>query len=101
MPISEFDYFNHEQWMINQIYSDEVAATPDSVFIPLWNTLAKHQRFTWTAKVNGSPVTLRSQDGIHPSGWGYAVEATYVIDQMKSVYHVNLHLGSPAYITGY
>ena len=101
MPISELDYFNHEQLLINQIYSREVAASTDSVFIPLWNALSKHQRFTWTARVNGSPVTLRSQDGIHPSGWGYAVEATYVINQMKTIYHVNLELSGPAYITGY
>jgi len=101
MPISEQYLYNQEQLVINQIYSHEVASSTDAAFIPLWNVLAKHGQFTWTARVNGYPETLRSQDGIHPSPWGYYVEATYVINQMKTIYHVNLELSSPAYITGF
>ena len=101
MPISSMDYFNHLQLIISDIYSHEVAASTNSVYIPLWTTMSKRQRFTWTARVNGAAVTLHGHDGIHPSGWGYAVEATYVINQMKLIYRTNLVLSAPAYITGY
>lgn len=101
MPVSLPYEYDLRQLVINSIYAHEVSRATNAVFIPLWNVLAKHGNFTWTARVNGGAVTLRSQDGIHPSGWGYAVEATYVINQMRSIYQVNLRMSSPAYITGY
>ena len=101
MPVSGSGIYNQRQLIINQIYAHAVANATNAAFIPLWNVLSRNGLFTPTARVNGNLVTVRSPDRIHPSGWGYAVEATYIINQMKSLYRVDLILSGRAYITGF
>jgi hypothetical protein len=51
--------------------------------------------------VNGNPENLREPDGIHYSFTGEDVIATYVIDEIASIFHVQLAPTNPAVITGW
>lgn len=51
------------------------------------------------AVVNGKYAQLRGKDGIHFSGMGQNVIATYVINSIIRTYHVNIKVNNPQYIT--
>ena len=44
-------------------------------------------------------AVIRAPDGIHFSAIGGDVFATFVVDEIESIYHVRLHLDRPAFIT--
>lgn len=51
------------------------------------------------AIVNGKYAQIRGKDGIHFSGMGQEILATFVINNIIKTYHVNIKVNNPRYIT--
>jgi hypothetical protein len=52
-----------------------------------------------TANVNGKPMVIRGDDGIHFSSMGQNVIATYVINAINKIYNVKLTSSNARYLT--
>jgi hypothetical protein len=87
--------------ILNSLYQQGVRADPNAVFVSTWQLFSDRGAFQAGADVNGIPGNLREPDGIHYSFTGEDVIGTYVIDEMASIFHVQLAPTNPAVITGW
>ena len=86
--------------ILNSLFRSVTASVPGVTFLPTWSLLASASgAYQNAAKVNRVSAVLRASDGIHFSVIGEDVLATYVINEMASIYHVKLRPGEPAYLT--
>jgi len=88
MPIMAPNGYRQGIQVINSLF-EKVALTKANVaFLPTWDLMANAKgQFEFSARVNGVVQVLRSADGIHPTSIGQNVIATYVIQQIRAIYH--------------
>jgi lysophospholipase L1-like esterase len=102
MPIMEDPGYSQGMKILNALYQQAVVSSPDAVFLPTWQLFANPEStYQAAADVNGTPQNLREPDGIHYALAGEDVIATYVVDEIASIFHVQLAPASPATITGW
>jgi hypothetical protein len=78
-----------------------VRADPNAIFVSTWQLFSEQGSYQAVADVNGISENLREPDGIHYSFTGEDVIATYVIDEIASIFHVQLAPTNPAVITAW
>jgi hypothetical protein len=100
MPVCQAYYYNLKMMLLDHLYAQVASTASNDTFLATTTLLANaNGGFRLTAYVNGQAVDLRSVDGIHMSSYGYAVVATYVVQQLAEHLHVLVHPAAPAFIT--
>jgi hypothetical protein len=99
MPVMEDPDYSQGMEVLNSLYQQGVRSDPNAAFVSTWQLFSEQGAYQAAADVNGVPETLREPDGIHYSFTGEDVIATYVIDQIASIFHVKLAPTNPAVIT--
>jgi len=100
MPDMEDPAYSQGMEMLNSMYQQEVRGDPHAAFISTRQLFSDPKgTYKATADVNRSPETLREPDGIHFSFAGESVIATYVTEEIASIFHVQLAPSNPAVIT--
>ena len=86
---------------LNTLYQSVAATVPGVTYLPTWNVFANAKgQYQNAAPVNHVRTLLREADGIHFSYVGENVFATFVANEIASIYHVRLVPSRPALITG-
>ncbi len=102
IPIMQDPGYSQGVKILNTLYQQVAGSTPDAVFVPTWQVFADPEgAYQAAAVVNGTPERLREPDGIHYSFVGENVTATYVIDEIASLFHVQLAPRDPSLITAW
>jgi uncharacterized protein len=99
MPVMEDPDYSQGMEILNSLYQQGVRADPHAAFVSTWQLFSEHGAYQAGAAVNGVAQNLREPDGIHYSFTGEDVIATYVIDEIASIFHVQLAPTNPAMIT--
>ena len=99
MPVMEDPDYSYGMEILNSLYQQGVRADPNAAFVTTWQLFSGQGAYQAVADVNGIPENLREPDGIHYSFTGEDVIATYVIDEIASIFHVQLAPTTPAVIT--
>jgi len=87
--------------VLNTLYQSVAATVPGVTYLPTWNVFANAKgQYQNAAPVNRVRTLLREADGIHFSYVGENVFATYVTNEIATIYHVRLVPSQPAFITG-
>lgn len=85
---------------LNLLYRSLAATVPGVTYLPSWDLFANAQgQYQSAAPVNHVRSVLRAPDGIHLSYVGENVFATFVTNQIATIYHVRLKPSQPASIT--
>jgi hypothetical protein len=88
MPIMNPNGYRQGIQVINSLFQKVALTKANVTFLPTWNFMANAKgQFQFSARVNGVVQVLRSSDGIHPTSIGQNVIATYVIQQIRAIYH--------------
>ena len=102
MPIMQPSAYSQGMQVIDDLFQQAVGAEPNATFIPTWSLFSNPAgAFQSNAAVNGRGTTLRQADGIHYSCAGEAVVATYVLEAIATLYHVQLAPSKPAVVTSW
>jgi hypothetical protein len=101
MPVMEDPVYSQGMETLNSLYQQGVRADPDATFVSTWQLFSELGAYQAVADVDGVPENLREPDGIHYSFTGEDVIATYVIDEIASIFHVQLAPTNPAVITAW
>ena len=92
--------FNAGVTVLNSLYQGVAHSVPGVTYLSTWGLFINHRgHFRASAPVNHANAVIRAPDGIHFSAIGGDVFATFVVDEIESIYHVTLHLDRPAFIT--
>lgn len=85
---------------INVLFRTVATSVPGVTFLPSWKVFADAKgHFQYGASVNHVLSAIRSPDGIHFTVVGENVFATFVAQQIASIYHTVIKLDQPAFIT--
>ncbi|MDH2904237.1 MAG: DUF459 domain-containing protein [Actinomycetota bacterium] len=85
---------------LNSLYQRVARAVPGVTYLSTWSLFTNARgRYRASAPVNRANAVLRAPDGIHFSTIGGDVFASFVANEIASIYHVTLHLDQPAFIT--
>ena len=88
MPVMNPNGYRQGIQVINSLFQKVALTKANVTFLPTWNLMANAKgQFQFSARVNGVVQVLRSPDGIHPTSIGQNVIATYVIQQIRAIYH--------------
>jgi hypothetical protein len=101
MPVMEDPDYSQGMEILNSLYQQGARADPNATFVSTWQLFSERGAYQAVADVNGIPENLREPDGIHYSFTGEDVIGTYLIDEMASIFHVQLAPTNPAVITGW
>jgi hypothetical protein len=102
MPVMEDPDYSQGMEILNSLYQQGVRDHPNAAFVSTWQLFSDPEgAYQAVADVNGIPENLREPDGIHYSLTGEDVIATYVIDEIASIFHVQLAPTNPAVITNW
>jgi len=101
MPVMEDPDYSQGMEILNSLYQQGARADPHAAFVSTWQLYSEQGTYQAVADVNGIPEDLREPDGIHYSFTGEDVIATYVIDEIASIFHVQLAPANSAVITGW
>lgn len=86
---------------LNSLYQTVAMTVPGVTYLPSWDEFENAQgHYENAAPVNRVSAQLRASDGIHFSYIGENVFATFVANEIASIYHVHLSPSQPALITG-
>jgi hypothetical protein len=100
LPVMEPTTYREGVEELNSLYRSVALTVPGVTYLPSWDVLANPQgQYQNAASVNGVRTVLRSTDGIHLSYVGENVMATYVAEELASIYHVRLRPSQPEQIT--
>ncbi len=92
--------FNAGVTVLNSLYQRVAHTVPGVTYLSTWGLFTNHRgHYRASAPVNHAKAVIRAPDGIHFSAIGGDVFATFVVDEIESIYHVRLHLDRPAFIT--
>ena len=95
MPIMYPNGYRQGMQIINSLFAHVATTIPGVTFLPTWRFFASRDgQFRFNASVNGKLQAIRTPDGIHPTAVGQGVLATYIVDELRSVYHLRV---TPAY----
>jgi hypothetical protein len=99
LPVTQPPLYNRGAAQLNTIYQSVAATVPGVTFLPSWDEFANPQgQYESSAVVNHVSSVLRASDGIHFSYVGENVFATFVANEIASVYQVRVTLDEPALI---
>lgn len=85
---------------LNSLYQSVAHRVPGVTYLSSWKLFSTARgQYRESAPVNHANAVLRSPDGIHFSTIGGDVFASFVANEIASIYHVIIHLDLPAYIT--
>lgn len=88
MPIMNPNGYRQGIQVINSLFQKVALTKANVTFLPTWDFMANAKgQFQFSARVNGVVQVLRSSDGIHPTSIGQNVIATYVVQQIRAIYH--------------
>ncbi|HEY5120479.1 MAG TPA: DUF459 domain-containing protein [Acidimicrobiales bacterium] len=88
MPIMNPNGYRQGIQVINSLFQKVALTKANVTFLSTWNFMANAKgQFQFSARVNGVVQVLRSADGIHPTSIGQNVIATYVVQQIRAIYH--------------
>jgi hypothetical protein len=88
LPIMNPNGYRQGIQVINSLFQKVALTKANVTFLPTWNFMANAKgQFQFSARVNGVAQVLRQPDGIHPTSIGQNVIATYVIQQIRAIYH--------------
>jgi len=100
LPVMAPNIYREGVAELNSLYRTVATTVPGVTFLPSWSLFANAQgAFESAALVNHVRTLLRSPDGIHLSYVGENVFATFVTDEIASIYHVALRPSQPMSIT--
>jgi len=100
LPIMEPNIYREGAKTLNSLYRSMATTVPGVTYLPSWALFANTSgQFEMAASVNHVRTVLRSTDGIHLSYVGENVFATFVANEMATIYHVTLNPSQPASIT--
>ncbi len=86
--------------VLNSLYQRVARTVPGVTYLSTWDLFTNRRgHYRASAPVNHAKAVIRAPDGIHFSAIGGDVFATFVVDEIESIYHVTLHLDRPAFIT--
>ena len=90
MPIMKSATFSSSMAKLNDIYRVQAAQCPGVSYFSSWDLFTDAAgRYVKTARVGGTPVTLRTPDGVHITfgngGGGADVLATAVVDALPAL----------------
>lgn len=92
--------FNAGVLTLNSLYQGVARSVPGVTYLSTWGLFSDRRgHYRASAPVNHANAVIRAPDGIHFSAIGGDVFATFVVDEIESIYHVRLHLDRPAFIT--
>jgi hypothetical protein len=88
LPIMNPNGYRQGIQVINSLFQKVALTKANVTFLSTWNFMANAKgQFQFSARVNGVVQVLRSADGIHPTSIGQNVIATYVVQQIRAIYH--------------
>jgi hypothetical protein len=97
LPVMQPPLYNRGAAQLNTIYRSVATTVPGVTFLPSWGEFANAQgQYESSAVVNHVSSVLRASDGIHFSYEGENVFATYVANEIASIYHVRVTPSQPA-----
>lgn len=100
MPVMRPAVYDRGMEQLDTDFQAAIAGLPAARFLSTWALFAGPSgQYQANAVVNGSQTGLRESDGIHLSLVGENVVATYVLQQMATIYGVRLAPTAPATIT--
>lgn len=100
MPIMKPYNYAQGITIIDQQFALAAPLVPGATYLPTRAfTADANGAYREGAQVNGTYAQIRGKDGIHFSGMGQEVIATYVINTIVRTYHVNIKVNNPRYIT--
>ena len=88
MPIMQSPSLNDAVKEVDAIYERQAATHPHVTYLSSWNlfTTPSGQFNAGTALVDGSPMTLRTPDGVHLASGGADLLALAVVKEMRQLY---------------
>jgi len=100
LPVMKPNIYNEGVVALNSLYRSVANTVPGVTYLPSWSLFANTQgQFEMAAPVNHVRTLLRASDGIHLSYVGENVFATFVANEIATIYHVELHPSQPDNIT--
>ena len=90
LPIMGPYGYNLGAQYLNALYQRVVPTFPGATFIPTYSLFAVRGAFSPTLPLNGANQIARSPDGIHLSVAGENYLATYIVSQLRALFHVRL-----------
>lgn len=100
MPIMDPNGYRQGMQIINSLFARVATTIPGVTFLPTWQFFASHNgQFRFNASVNGKLQAIRTPDGIHPTAVGQGVLATYIIKELRSLYHLRVTPAFPMNFT--
>jgi hypothetical protein len=101
LPVMRPASYAKAMLQLNDIYESVATSETGVSFIATKNYFSDAKgKFRAWASINGKRSKIRGDDGIHFAQAGQPVLGTYVIDQLKTIYHVKIPAKSPKRITG-
>lgn len=101
LPIMRLTRYGKGMATLNSLYAEALPAVEGATFVPTWDFFADaNGDYRDYAQVNGKRTKMRGSDGIHFSTIGQGVLATYVIKQLRAIYHVDFKARATKRITG-
>jgi hypothetical protein len=77
---------------VNALAQQLANSTPGASYVPSWSLLAgPNGQFVQYKQVDGSIQQIRYSDGVHLAPAGWDLLASYLLDPMAHLWHVNLH----------
>jgi uncharacterized protein len=100
LPVMQPNIYNRGTAELNAVYRSVAVTVPGVTYLPSWYEFANAEgQYESSALVNGTPAALREADGIHFSYVGENVLATFVTNEIASLYGVRLAPLQPAIVT--
>jgi len=100
LPVMAPNIYNEGVVTLNSLYRSVAATVPGVTYLPSWALFTNSRGlFERAGLVNHVPTVLRAPDGIHLSYVGENVFATFVADEIATIFHVALRPSQPDIIT--
>ena len=100
LPVMAPNVYSEGVVTLNSLYRSVATTVPGVTYLPSWALFANPRgQFERIAPVNKVRTVLRASDGIHLSYVGEDVFATFVTNEIATIYHVALRPSQPDTIT--
>ncbi|MHB8380352.1 MAG: DUF459 domain-containing protein [Acidimicrobiales bacterium] len=100
LPVMAPNIYDEGVITLNSLFRSVAATVPGVTYLPSWALFTNSRgQFEMSGSVNHVRTVLRAPDGIHLSYVGENVFATFVADEVATIYHVKLRPSQPVSIT--
>ena len=101
LPVMRPASYAKAMTQLNAIYEDVATHETGVSFVKTKDYFSDSRgKFRAWANINGKRSKIRGDDGIHFASAGQPVLGTFVIDQLKTIFHVKISAKAPKRITG-